>query len=260
MRKSNNSRRRRINPFKITALLILLTTGIWGGRVAGKAVWNWFDRSGWDRLKTIEVTGLERLQESDILRALNVSLGSRLMKLPLDSLAVRVEKVEGVHSARVLRKLPNRLVVRVYERLPIAAVIRKGIVLVDNDGVLFPLIGIGESVDLPVMSIDPGFSGSITTGKASNVNFHRAINLLSRLKSDYPTVYRHLGEIVMHNGQLELKMRQNSAVVRARNPEDDIMLTKLEQFLSQRSEELSIKAQYIDLRHPGLVITGQPDG
>ncbi|MBM3326865.1 MAG: FtsQ-type POTRA domain-containing protein [Calditrichaeota bacterium] len=240
----------RLKLLKIFTLTLILGIGGFGIWLTERGVSRWMLRADWNKLKRVEVIGAKRLPERDILRAANVPPGAQLSEIPLDTVAKRIERLAAVYKARVFRRTPGKLVIKVKEREPIASVVRRGVELVDENGVLFPIVGIGESVDLPVITVQ-------TTGLSQEVvdaGFLRAVNLVSSLKRNYSTVYEHIGEVSCHGTRLEMRLREGGALVKAMNLEDGITLTKLEHFLIQRSADLGQKPSYIDLRYPSLVI------
>lgn|GEM_PF-1300960 len=247
-----------IRPVKVALISAGIALSGLALTAAGQFVNGWTLKLGWDRVRTVEVLGVVRLAEADIRQAAGVPLGASLMNLPLDAVAARIEKVPGVEKARVVRRPPGRLVINITERRAVAMTLTGsgrsesgGIMLIDSGGMLFPLAGIGEKVDLPLITADVPIG---TPGAAPK--YRKLLNLILRLERDFPALYRHLGEAAVVKGRIELRLREGGALVKALDPEDDVTLTKLEQFLDQKGRDLSIKSQYIDLRHPGLVVTG----
>ncbi len=94
--------------------LLLILVGVAG---AGFGLWRlgstWLENSRWSRLERVQVAGLVRVTERDVLRAANLKAGMNIMQLPLEAIASRVERVPGVRSARVLRKIPHRVQIRI---------------------------------------------------------------------------------------------------------------------------------------------------
>ena len=72
------------------------------------------------RLKTVQVEGASTMAGADIIKAAGVYQSQPLLGLNLDELRKRVEKVGWVKEARVVRLLPDTLVVAVVERRQLA--------------------------------------------------------------------------------------------------------------------------------------------
>lgn len=215
-------------------------------------LWNrvvdWLDKTPWGRLQQIEVRGLERLPESDILAELEIEPGVSLMSFPFDSVANRITALPSVKNARVLRRLPGRLIIKVEERRPIAALVRGEIMLVDREGVAFPLIGSGEVINLPVLNIPDCIENQDI--------FSEAVALISDVNTKYPVLYDNLSEVTFKNSGIELRIRTGGAQVRYSGELDANRLVTLEAFLQQKGKNLPGDLSYIDLRFDRMIVTG----
>jgi len=237
--------------FLLPVVIILAVTAVgwWGGSKAWRAGTEWLASTSWALLDRIEVRGLMRLPEHDILTAAAVSEGANLMHLDLDSIASRVMELPGVKKADVFMRLPGRLVIRVEERAPIAGIGVGRLLLVDDEGAIFqPEFG-GEVLDVPIITGDLKPEGSDPGLKA-------ALKLICDIRTNYPEIYGQLGEINCRDGKLALRLRPAGALVRTDAPTDSRLLRNLQLFLQQKGAELSAATEYIDLRYPAMVITG----
>ena len=210
-----------------------------------------------DQLEKIEGLCLE----DEIIRAASIysgssgGLGANLMELPLDSIAVRVSELPGVKRARVLRRLPGRLRIAVEERRPIALVIHPELALIDEEGVIFPLITEGEIVDLPVIT---------DTVNQNNIKkLTNSLDFIVQLYYYYPDVYHHLGEVYTktEDGDVEIRLSRSNALIITKEIKKPQTLRILESFILQQGNKLSYNLKYIDLRcinscKPGIVVTG----
>jgi len=105
------------NALKIT----LLVTGL--GCVAS-VTWAGYQYLHTDprySLKLVTVRDLKRLEAEDILARiqLNTEGSTNIFAVDLDDVRARVEQMEWVHHATVQRVLPDQIVIRVVERVPI---------------------------------------------------------------------------------------------------------------------------------------------
>ncbi len=94
-------------------------------------------------LTEIEVELQGSLQKRDIIRAAKVEVGMALMKIDLRQVQLDIEKMPYVAEARLTRHLPNKLIIRVKERVPMARWTYSGsathlreVYTIDRDGVL----------------------------------------------------------------------------------------------------------------------------
>jgi cell division protein FtsQ len=106
----------------------------------------------------VQVTGNQFVSPEEVANALGLPLragsgpGIKVFRLSLDAARKQVEAIAWVRSAALTRILPNRLVVHVTERTPLAFTNSGGHVsLVDSDGVLLDKPECA-SFDLPVIT------------------------------------------------------------------------------------------------------------
>jgi cell division protein FtsQ len=128
-------RRRVVRP--ALALAIVVT-------VVGGAIW-----AAWSSpllaVQTITVKGTSRLSRTDILAAARVPLGRSMLRVDPGRIRSRVAALPAVAGVSVDRDWPNRLIITVTERRPVAVVSRPGgAELVDASGVAF-----ATAVDAP---------------------------------------------------------------------------------------------------------------
>ena len=229
-----------------------MMAGIIGAVIGVSFVWKsvvgWIESSEWGKFEHLEIVGLERLPEVDIRDVVHVEVGTNLMTLSLDSVASLVTALPAVEYARVLRRIPSRLIIRVFERRPVASVIRGEILLVDREGVMFPPIGIGEVIDLPTVTMK-----GITV---QDERFFLAAGMIANIMDNYPVAYSNLSEVRIEPDIITMRLRQGGALVRTCDEIDDDVLTRLELFLEQKADQLAADLEYVDLRFPNIVVTG----
>jgi cell division protein FtsQ len=123
---------RRMPRFATLALFLILAGGTaasylaWTGGFADRLL-NRADRmmeefaanSGF-RVETIRLEGRVRTADSDLQKALAVKKGASLMHLDLEGVRRRLEALEWVAAAKVMRIWPGTLVVSLHERMPFA--------------------------------------------------------------------------------------------------------------------------------------------
>ena len=132
--------------------LVLAVGGFWGGRalLRGLAL---FD------VRRIELTGARYLTAAEVARAMEIPPGTSLFE-PIGPWERRVEGIPGVRSARVGRRLPGTLRVRVSEAEPVALAERGArLVLVDQEGRVLPFDPGRPATDLPLASADSQVTG-----------------------------------------------------------------------------------------------------
>lgn len=254
MRPINHRLKKKEKPnFFIWSIIVVALFALmwWGASAVIQKGSSWLAGTSWSILKKIEIIGTERIPDHDVLLVAAVPDNANLMELPLDSISARITAMPGIKSARAIRRLPGRLLIKVIERRAIAAVAGDQLVLVDADNVMFPLVHTGEVIDLPLVT----GTGDV---KGENVrkNFYAAMDLIKHVSKEYPNLKENLGEVRFEGSKLILRLRNGGAQVITRNGFSDETLEDIDYFLKERSGEVPATLAYLDLRFPAMIITG----
>lgn len=104
-------------------------------------------------IKEISVRGLKELTEKDVLASAEIRPAQNLLAINTDAVIRRVAANQWVKNVYVGRELPNKLVLEVQERNPLALV-KQGsdFYLMDGEGFVFKKLGKSDQVDLPVLT------------------------------------------------------------------------------------------------------------
>lgn len=87
------------------------------------------------KLEEVIVQGRNKTDQETLLKALNIKRGDAILAINLEALRFKIEKLEWVRSATIIRQLPNILYIKIIERNPIAIwQNNQKIYLVDEDG------------------------------------------------------------------------------------------------------------------------------
>lgn len=224
----------------IAGIAILLATG---GRAQaltgaiGRGLDNQMGAVGF-KVAQIHVQGASRYTEPDIRRALGAGAGQPILGLDLAAARGRVEQVGWVQSAKVLRLLPDTLVVAVVER-PRLAVWQYGgkTAVVDPKGAIIPEADPGSFPDLPLV-----VGGGANSAAATILPM---IDTRPRLMSRLEALVR------VDDRRWDLRLKDGSLI---QLPADnvDAALMQLDQ-LDQRARLLELGFSRIDLRDPQMI-------
>jgi len=104
-------------------------------------------------IKETSVRGLKELTEKDVLSLAEIKPGQNILAVNVDVLARRVAVNPWIKNVYVGREFPNRLVVDVRERYPIALV-KQGseFYLMDSEGNVFKKLAQDDEVDLAIIT------------------------------------------------------------------------------------------------------------
>lgn len=133
------------------------------------------------RVQSLRVHGVAKTELAELRDAMNIEIGSPILALDLETAQRRVENLPWVRVATVERSLPDKVVVRIVERQPLALWQRKGQVhLLDSTGTVVPGAALAAFRDLPLLAgegvpaaapqlmqllnNDPGLAPRVTAG------------------------------------------------------------------------------------------------
>ena len=105
------------------------------------------------RVHDMVVRGCREVTEQEVIAGAALAPGQNLFSISLQKVAHRIEKNPWVKEVRIGRELPNRLVMEVQERVPLALVEKNHrFKIVDRDGIIFKDLGRNDNSDLPILT------------------------------------------------------------------------------------------------------------
>ncbi len=104
------------------------------------------------QVRDFEVRGNHRLTDAEIVDATGVRSGNGLLRLEPAAIRGRLEELAWIRRARGPKELPARLVVEVEEFVPVAVVVDRDLVLVDDAGHLIAEATRGRHDELPYLT------------------------------------------------------------------------------------------------------------
>lgn len=185
------------------------------------------------QIKNVIIDGRVRTSSDEVLKALQVREKSPSYQYDIHQALERIKQLTWVHGARIERRLPDTLYVKLVEKHPIGFWQEKSkTYLVDQEGTL-----IGQ---FPLKDF-PGYI--VATGAEAPKHLPRLIKTLAQYKAINA---KTTGAIYVSKRRWDLIL-QNS--LRVKLAEDDILasLTKLDQILHDNKVQLQEVAS-IDLR------------
>jgi cell division protein FtsQ len=229
------------------ALVVTMATGHRAERMGAamnEAVGAQFARLGF-RLKAVHVDGASEMARADILNATGAYEGQPLIGMDLEALRQSVEQVGWVKEARIVRLLPDTLVVVVTERRRLAVWQNGGrTVLIDENGKVIPEADASRFPQLPLI-----------VGEGAN---EYAAQILPEVAAR-PRLMERLEAVVrVDNRRWDLRLKDGS-LVQLPAVDEEAALIQLEQ-LDQRSRILELGFERIDLRDPNMVAVRPRDG
>lgn len=190
------------------------------------------------RLTKVHVQGASPMAERAILAATGLQLGQPILDIDLDAVRKSVEGVGWVRDAKVVRLLPDTLVVAVSERQTLAVWQNRGRTLViDGGGRPIPEADPGRFPQLPLIVGDGANEGAALILQAVNAR---------------PRLVERLEAIVRVDGRRWDLRLKDGGLVQLPAVEEESALIQLDQ-LDQRQRILELGFERIDLREPGII-------
>lgn len=204
------------------------------------------------QLKNIHVEGASRLAEPDILHAAQGRVGAAMLGLDLERVRQDVRRVGWVKDARIVRLLPDTLIIAVEERRQQAVWQHAGrSVVIDDHGVIIPEANPADFATLPLV---------VGAGGAAH-----AAEVLPLLAQRPRLIGRLEALVRVDDRRWDLRLKDGS-LIQLPAGEEEHALAQLET-LDQRSRILELGFERIDLRNPEVVAvrpraiaTKTPDG
>lgn len=176
--KKNRLRRRLIGALgeSIGALALLATATFFS--ILFIYAYNYLLSASYFEIKEISVRGVKELTEKDILAMAKIQPRSNILAVSTDVVAGRIAVNPWVKHIYVGRELPDRLVLDVRERTPIALLKQAGnFYLMDGEGVVFKKLSKGDDVDLAIVT------GVDIQAKVQSALLAEALKLLETLST-----------------------------------------------------------------------------
>ena len=127
-------------------------------------------------LKEIEVSGTELVMPEQVLATLKPIESSQLLWLSLEDVETRVETNRWIEGTTIRKELPNKLLVEIHEREPVALLRHEGdLYYVDLGGYLIEPYNPTGPVDLPLLSASPGVAVNVGLALEVAERFTRAV-------------------------------------------------------------------------------------
>jgi cell division protein FtsQ len=221
-------------------VILMLATGGRAQAVAtaiGQGVDNRLGAAGF-RVAAVHIQGASAFSEGHIRQALAVAPEQPILGLDLDALRARVEAVGWVKSAKVVRLLPDTLLVTVVERPRLAVWQYGGVAsVVDPEGRVIPEADAGAFPDLPLV-VGPGANAAAAA--------------ILPLVAARPRLMTRTEALVRVDGRRwDLRLKDGS-LIQLPAAGEDAALMQLDQ-LDQRARLLELGFARIDLRDPQMV-------
>lgn len=221
-----------------------------GGRaeMVGQAITGGIDRAfgaAGFRLNAVHIQGASEMATRDILAATGLYKDQPILGLDLEAMRQKVMEVSWVEEARIVRLMPDTLVIAVKERKTLAVWQHGGrIHVVDQHGRIIPKADPARFPNLPLV-----------VGVGAN---EHAAQILPAVAARPRLASRLVALIRVDDRRWDLRLKDGS-LVQLPAVDEEAALLQLDQ-LDQRTRILELGFERIDMRDPNVVAVRPRDG
>jgi cell division protein FtsQ len=169
------------------ALLVLLLVGS-----AGAAVYSWLGRSAIFSVRVVDMNPCEHVSGDEISGILKGVAGGNIWSLSKEEIGRRLQSHPFVREVVVRKSFPDKLVVNIEEREPVAMINLDALYYVDDQGTIFKRLTAYDAKDKPILT---GFSRDDLAAKDTVTirNLKKTIDLLRHAESG--SLSRNISEV-----------------------------------------------------------------
>lgn len=171
-------------PKKLGLIFLSITTTV----LILLKVATWLNAGVMFSLKDVEIIGNQNAPKSELLSLFEIDTTKSIFDIDLKAISVKIKKHPFVHDAKISRKLPNNLVVKVIERQPLAIINGEKLSLIDKYGQFLPDLKTFAPIDFPVIS-------NIEPTEANNSKLTVVLNFLDAIKTQNFSLYCQISEV-----------------------------------------------------------------
>jgi cell division protein FtsQ len=214
---------------------------------------------GWKeelKVRQVVVKGNRILSSAYLLSLASVPKNAALFGLNLYEVRQRVLTQPFVKAVAVSRQLPDKILIEVKERAPVASIMVGQTQYLDANGIVLPPVASQVPIDVPLISGIEGLQNLKIGEAVANEEVAEALQVVSSSRNIDTTMYHLISEINMNNGRDIVLYTSDAAIpVYLGRGDIDRKLYTLQNFWStvMKSQDPA-KLHYIDLRYNDQVI------
>lgn len=238
------ARLRRLLP-AAAALLAVVLVG-----TAGAAVYSWLGHSRLFSVRVVDLNECDHVTRDEVIGMLGGAASGNIWALSKEEIGKRLQSHPFVREVSVRKAFPDRLIVRITERKPVAMVNLDSLYYVDGQGLVFKRLTAYDAKDYPILT---GFSRKdlLARDPITMRNLQRTIALLTRAQDG--VFNRNLSEV--HFDGLEgctLVRRDDGLQVKVGTMEPEEAMRRIEEALPKLAK-LGQSHGIVDLRTEGRI-------
>ena len=204
------------------------------------------------KVREVVVEGARYIDSEKISASAGIEPGINIFDVDLADVAQTLKSEYTAENFTVFRRLPQPVVINVYERKPVALLNLKTLVGVDSEGVPLPHIGADMVGSLPIISgITSVSSLSDSTTKTRLIS---GLRMLDRISKEAPGVYSRISEVDVANmADMGISLVDNGIRVIIGSQDWTRKIPKLERVINEVTRRRE-KVKTVDIRFGDKVI------
>ncbi len=161
---------------------------------------NWSTFTGLNNLEDIEIKGAFIIPADEYMESLAPVLRTPMNDINTRNMSLLLESHPFVHAARISKNYPNKIVVEIVERHPVALLNMDPLLYIDREGIVLPELGnVGEEI-IPIMS---GFNSARELypigHQTVSQKVSESIALIDYIIEHFPYLYENLSEVTLNS-------------------------------------------------------------
>ena len=161
---------------------------------------NWSTFTGLNNLEDIEIKGAFIIPADEYMESLAPVLRTPMNDINTRNMSLLLESHPFVHAARISKNYPNKIVVEIVERHPVAMLNMDPLLYIDREGIVLPELGnVGEEI-IPIMS---GFNSARELypigHQTVSQKVSESIALIDYIIEHFPYLYENLSEVTLNS-------------------------------------------------------------
>jgi cell division protein FtsQ len=221
----------------------------------GTKIYHFMLNAPYFAVKNIKIEGVKALSKEEVSNFSKAYQEDNIFRVSLSDLENNIKSLPAVKNVRISRILPDTILVKVTERMPIGLINRDGVLYcLDEEGNVFKLASRDTGIRLPFIA---GFESDVLNGKIKNIP---RINLISSLMKELlsielPVAGQLLAVDIQDPDNIVLQTRNYGRIALGTANFDElrkrlIKLTRILEDIKQRP----IGIEYIDMRFKNIVV------
>lgn len=159
----------------------------------GMELWNFLQTSPKFAVKDVEVVTAGTVPKEVILKRAEIPPGANIFSLDLEEIRQRVEKEPWVHSATVIRSIPNKIQIHYVAQVPKAILGIDSMYYLNREGQPFYRIQKGDSLNFPLIQVE----GKLRNREGLRERMEAALHILEAMKASPLFSDKDLGDMTV---------------------------------------------------------------